>query len=100
MKPFVALITIALPLCISQAHASQELATKSKCITCHEVAKKKLGPSFKDIGAKYKGQKGAEAMLAEGILKGSKGKWGKVPMPGQKITPTDAQTLAKWILTL
>jgi cytochrome c len=100
MKQFAVLIAFALPLYAVPAQASPELAAKSKCMTCHQVDKKVLGPSFKDISAKYKGQKGAEAMLADGMLKGVKGKWGKVPMPPQKITPADAQTLAKWILTL
>ena len=100
MKPTVALFAIALSAAlIAPAQASQELATKSKCMTCHDVAKKKMGPAFKDIAAKYKGQAGAEAMLADSMLKGGKGKWGKVPMPPQKISAADAKTLSKWILT-
>jgi cytochrome c len=98
MKAFVALIAIAAPLCFAPAHASVELATKSKCMACHDVEKKKMGPSFKEMAAKYKGEAGAEAMLTEGILKGSKGKWGKIPMPAQKIPPEDAEALSKWIL--
>jgi cytochrome c len=101
MKQFAALIALALPLYALPAHASLELATKSKCTTCHQMDKKVLGPSFKQIAAKYKGQKNAEAMLADSMLKGAKGKWGgKVPMPAQKITPADAQKLSKWILSL
>jgi len=98
MKAFVALIAVVLPLCFAPAHASVELATKSKCMACHDVEKTKMGPSFKDMAAKYKGDAGAEAMLTEGILKGSKGKWGKIPMPAQKIPPEDAQALSKWVL--
>jgi cytochrome c len=98
MKAFVALIAIVLPLGIAQAQASPELAAKSKCMACHDVEKKKMGPTFKDIAAKYKDDAGAEAMLTDAILKGSKGKWGKVPMPAQKIPPEDAQALSKWIL--
>jgi cytochrome c len=98
MKAFVALIAIVAPLWLAPAHASVELATKSKCMACHDVEKKKMGPSFKDMAAKYKGDAGAEAMLTEGILKGSKGKWGKIPMPAQKIPPEDAEALSKWIL--
>lgn len=82
------------------AQASPELASKSKCMTCHQVDKKVLGPSFKEIAAKYKGDKTAEAMLAESIVKGAKGKWGKIPMPPQKVSPADATALSKWILTL
>ena len=103
MKSFVALIAIAAPLCIAPAHGSPELATKSRCMSCHQLDKKLLGPSFKEISTKYKmglgcGKGDAEAMLAESILKGSTGKWGKIPMPPQKIPPADAQTLSKWIL--
>lgn len=100
MKPYVALLALALPLYGVPAHASPELAVKSKCMTCHQVDKKLLGPTFKQIAAKYKSQKAAEVMLTDGVLKGSKDKWGKVPMPPQKIAPADAQKLAKWILSL
>ena len=100
MKQIVALIALALPLYAVPAQASQELATKSKCMACHDVSKKKMGLTFKDIAAKYKKQKGADAMLTNSILKGVKGKWGKVAMPAQKIAPADAQKLSKWILTL
>jgi cytochrome c len=97
MKPYIALISLALPFYALSAHASPELASKNKCMVCHQVDAKKLGPSFKQIAAKYKSQKTAEAMLANSMLKGSVGKWGKIPMPAQKISPTDAQALAKWI---
>jgi cytochrome c len=100
MKQLTVMIALALPLYAIPVHASPELAAKSKCMTCHQVEKKVLGPSFKEISAKYKGQKTAEAMLADSMLKGAKGKWGKIPMPPQKIAPADAQKLAKWILTL
>jgi cytochrome c len=100
MKLSIAVIAMALPFFAAPAHASLELAAKSKCMTCHDVARKKMGPAFKDISAKYKGQKDAEAMLAASIQTGGKGKWGRIPMPPQKITPADAQTLSKWILTL
>lgn len=99
MKLLAAVLFIAAPLLSAPALASADLANKSKCMTCHQVAAKKLGPSFKDISAKYKTQKGADKMLADGILKGVKGKWAKVPMPPQKVSPADAATLAKWILT-
>lgn len=103
MKALVALIAMALPLCAVPAHASPELASKSKCMTCHSVDKKMLGPSFNDISTKYKmglgcGKDDATAMLTDSILKGSKGKWGKIPMPAQKIPAEDAKTLSKWIL--
>ena len=89
-----------LALAALPAQASPELAAKSKCMTCHQVDRKVLGPSFKEIAARYKGQKTAQAMLATGIGKGVKGKWGRIPMPPQKVSAADAQALAKWILTL
>ncbi len=98
MKLLAAVLFVAAPLLSAPAIASAELANKSKCMTCHLVDGKKLGPSFKEISAKYKGQKDAEKMLTDGIVKGVKGKWGKVPMPAQKVSPADATTLAKWIL--
>lgn len=100
MKTFVVLTALAASLTALPATASVELATKSKCMTCHDVEKKKMGPTFKEIAAKYKGQKDAEAMLSAGILQGVKGKWGKIPMPAQKVPEADAHALAKWILTL
>ncbi|HEY0663880.1 MAG TPA: c-type cytochrome [Thiobacillaceae bacterium] len=100
MKPFVAVIALALPLAVAPAQASQALAAKSRCLTCHDLAKKKTGPAFQDIAAKYKGQADAEAMLAASTLKGSKGKWGKAPMPAQKVTPEDARALVKWVLSM
>ena len=100
MKHTAVLIVLAMPLLGAPAHASPELAAKNKCMTCHQVDKKALGPSFKDIAAKYKGNSAAEATLVDSMLKGAKGKWGKVPMQPQKIAPADAQKLSAWILTL
>ncbi len=92
---------IVLALATLPAQASPELANKSRCMSCHQVDKKMLGPSFKEIAAKYKGQKDAESVLAESTEKGVKGKWGKIPMPPQKhVSPADASALAKWILSL
>lgn len=98
MNKLIALTVLALSALPAQA--SQELATKSRCLSCHQVEKKALGPSFKEVAAKYKGDAAAEAMLAESIVKGVKGKWGKIPMPAQKLSPADATALSKWILSL
>lgn len=100
MKTFVVLTALAAAVAAMPATASVELSTKSKCMTCHDVEKKKMGPTFKEIAAKYKGDKNAEATLVDSMLKGAKGKWGKIPMPAQKIPEADAHALAKWMLTL
>lgn len=81
-----------------QAQASAELAKSKNCMACHAMDKKVLGPGFKDVAAKYKGQKDAEAKLAASITKGSTGVWGPMAMPPNGVTPAEAATLAKWVL--
>jgi len=100
MKKWAALIVCVLPLYALPVQASPELAAKSKCMICHDVDKKKMGPAFKEISARYKGDKTAAATLTDSMLKGAKDKWGKIPMQPQKIAPVDAQKLSAWILTL
>lgn len=83
----------------SPAWASPELAQKRICMGCHAVAEKRVGPAFKDIAARYAGQKDAAAKLAEKIVKGGGGAWGAVPMPANpKVTPEEARQLAQWVL--
>lgn len=84
---------------VSAADANAELAQKSGCLACHAIDKKVVGPSYKDIAAKYKGDKGAEAKLVQKVLKGGGGVWGQIPMPPNNIPEPQAQQLVKWILT-
>jgi cytochrome c len=63
------------------AGASPQLATKAGCAVCHQADKAMVGPSWKDIAVRYKGQPQAAAQLAERVRKGSANVWGKVPMP-------------------
>ena len=80
--------------------ASEELAKKHACLACHAVDKKLVGPSYKDIAAKYRGDAGAEAKLADKVKKGSQGTWGQVPMPPNAAVPDgDVRALVKWILS-
>lgn len=83
----------------SAADANMELAQKSGCLACHAADKKLVGPSYKDIAGKYKGDKGAEASLVQKVLKGGSGVWGQIPMPPNNVTEPQAQQLVKWILT-
>ena len=82
------------------ADANMELAQKSGCLACHGMDKKLVGPSYKDIAAKYKGDKGAEAKLTQKVLKGGSGVWGQIPMPPNNIPEAQAQQLVKWILVM
>ena len=81
-------------------HASDELAKKHACFACHTVDKKMVGPSYKDVAAKYRADKGAAAKLADKVKKGSQGVWGNVPMPPNAAVPdADVNALVKWILS-
>ena len=77
------------------AVASYDLAKKNGCAACHDMAAKKVGPTWKDIAAKA-----SEADVVAAIDKGVKGKYGKVPMPPQPKAKADADALAKWIASL
>lgn len=84
------------------ALADAALAQKNGCLACHQVDKKVVGPSYKDIAAKYKGAEAAKIdELATKVKAGGVGVWGQIPMPpNAKVTPEDAKTLVQWILTL
>ena len=79
--------------------AGQALAQKSACMSCHGIDKKIVGPAYKDVAAKYKGDKTAEAKLIEKVTKGGAGVWGQIPMPpNAQVKPEDIKTLVKWVL--
>lgn len=82
------------------ALADLALAASKNCMSCHAVERKVLGPSFKDVAAKYKDTKGAGDLLAHKIMKGGAGVWGPVPMPANtQVSEADAKKLAAWILS-
>ncbi len=95
-----ALLFAALGLGLSApAFADLALASSKNCMSCHAVERKVLGPSFKEIAAKYKGDKGAADMLATKIVKGGSGVWGPVPMPANnQVSEAEAKKLAAWVL--
>jgi len=83
------------------AFADQALATAKNCMACHAVDKKLVGPAYKEVAAKYAGQKDAADKLAAKIMKGGSGVWGPVPMPANpQVTEADAKKLAAWVLTI
>ena len=94
------LFTLAMALTVAvPAMADQALATSKNCMACHAVDKKLVGPSYKDVAAKYAGQKDAVDMLAGKIIKGSAGVWGPIPMPANaQVNEADAKKLAAWVL--
>ena len=84
------------------AQASEELAKKHLCTTCHVVkGTKTIGPTYAEVAKKYAGQKDAEAKLAEKVKKGGQGVWGQVPMPPNAAVPdADVKALVKWVLSV
>lgn len=97
----VSLLAAAGMMTAGFAQADEALAKAKNCMSCHQVDKKVVGPSYKDVAKKYAGQAGADKTLAEKIIKGGKGNWGAVPMPpNPKVTPEEADKLVKWILSL
>ncbi|MDC7701564.1 c-type cytochrome [Vogesella indigofera] len=85
-------------LLASAANASPELAKKYNCFACHSMDKKVVGPAFKDIGSKYKGQN-MQAKLEEKVKKGGAGSFGPIPMsPNPQVPDADIKLLVKWVL--
>ncbi|MEK8049081.1 c-type cytochrome [Ideonella sp. DXS22W] len=101
MKKFALLAAAAAALVAAPAFANQELAQKKSCLACHATDKKLVGPAYKDVAAKYAGQKDAVAKLAEKIQKGSTGVWGQVPMPANpQVNAEEAKQLATWVMSI
>ena len=91
---------LALALAALPALANEDLAKKSGCMACHAVDKKVVGPAYKDVAAKYKGDKTAEAKLFKKVKEGGVGVWGQVPMPpNSHVKDDDIKTLVKWVLS-
>lgn len=94
-------IALALGLILSagQAAADEATAKANGCTACHALDKKIVGPSFKSIAEKYKGDAAAADRLAKTVRAGGKGVWGTVPMtPQTKISDADLKKVVAWIL--
>lgn len=80
--------------------ADEALAKKHNCTACHAIDKKLVGPAYKDVAAKYKGQNVA-AKLEDKVKKGGSGVWGPIPMPPNAAVPdADIKKLVDWVLKL
>lgn len=100
MKSAVFVLGLAGALAAAPAQASEALAKKYACFACHAVDKKLVGPAYKDVAAKYRSDKGAEAKLFDKVKKGGTGVWGTVPMPPNGTVPdADIKALVKWIMS-
>ncbi len=101
MKNSLLLISLlATAAASTPALADMQLATAKNCMACHAADKKLVGPSYKDVAAKYAGQKDAADKLALKVIKGGAGAWGPVPMPANpQVSEAEAKKLVAWILT-
>lgn len=100
---YVAALAAALgaTLATAPAFANLQLAQSKNCMACHATDKKLVGPSYKDVAAKYVGQKDAVDKLAQKVIKGGSGVWGPVPMPANaQVNEAEAKQLVQWILTI
>lgn len=98
---YVSLLAVAGILSAGAVQADEALAKAKNCFACHSVDKKIVGPAYKDVAAKYAGQRDAETKLTEKVVRGGKGSWGEVPMPpNTTVKPDEARKLVKWILSL
>ncbi len=89
---------LAVPLA---AQADEALAKKHNCTACHQIDKKSVGPAYKEVAKKYKGQADALAKLSDKVKKGGSGVWGPVPMPPHAaMSDADIQKLVQWVLVM
>lgn len=92
-KAIVLAASVALGLgAATVGYGSEELAKASGCTGCHDVNTKKVGPAFKDVAKKYKGQADAEKKLVAELGEGKK-------HPPVKASEADRTTLVKWVLS-
>jgi cytochrome c len=100
MKTAIFAAAAAAVVLAAPARADEALARKYNCLACHQVDKKVVGPAYKDIAKKYKGQNAA-AKLMEKVKKGGSGTWGPIPMPPNAAVPdADLKKLVDWILKM
>ena len=85
------------PLTLEQGMA---LAKARACLGCHQIDKKRVGPSFNAIAQRHADKSDPVPYLVQVIQKGGRGQWGAVPMPGQPVNHQDAEKLAQWIISL
>lgn len=98
-QAFAACVMAAALLAAGVAQANEKLAQASGCMTCHGVDKKIIGPSFKEVAAKYRNNKGAEADLIKKVKLGGKGVWGDIPMPpNAHLKDEDIKAMVVWVL--
>lgn len=95
------LLILALSAVVTMpAMATEAMARANNCMACHAIDRKMVGPSFRDISARYATDAGAAARMVTKIQRGGSGAWGPIPMPANpRISDADARVLAAWSLS-
>lgn len=98
----IAAAIVSLSANVYAADGGEAVFKKSSCTSCHNLDKKALGPSLKDISAKYAGNSGAQAKLEAKVRSGGSGSFGTMPMPPtpKSISDGDIKSIVSWILSL
>lgn len=99
MKRLILAALSATALLAQAANDGQAIAAKNNCLACHAVDHKIVGPAYKDVAAKYRNDKGAEARLMAKVKAGGMGVWGQIPMPAQQISDADLKLIIGWVLS-
>jgi len=95
------LAVMGMMVCAAPVRADYDLVVKKNCLACHQIDKRKYGPNFKEIAAKYADQKNAADVLAKKIRRGGTGVWGIDVMPAQpQVSAKEAQSIASYVLSL
>jgi cytochrome c len=93
--------TVAAATSVASAQSGEDLLKKNGCTACHAIDKKVVGPAYKEVAAKYKGDAGAAAKLAGKVKAGGSGVWGQVPMPpNPQVKDDEIKTMVGYILSL
>jgi cytochrome c len=101
MKFAIAALAVISVFASGHAAANEKLAQSSGCMTCHALDKKTIGPSYKEVAAKYRNDKNAEANLVKKVKAGGSGVWGATPMPpNAHVKEDDIKTIVHWLLAL
>lgn len=104
MSTRTTLSTLLAVVCIAGSAAAVEmpdLAKTHQCVNCHMIEKQFVGPAWREVAARYKGDAEAPARLNAKIAKGGKGVWGPIPMPDNpQISDGDRAELVAFILGL
>lgn len=83
----------------ASAPAGYEIAKQNACVGCHAVDRKLVGPAFRDIATKYKGNPQAQGQLEKKVREGGSGVWGVIPMPSHlRMSDADIRTVVGWVL--